>query len=213
VPNRDKENIKWEHFFDNVGGFNSRTSLFRTPKVDSNAQKNIDLVSGGFKKANGVSRFSQAPILNTGTYLQGTIDPTTESDAWTGSGDATTISFSGGVMTNDESAGATGSQRYHNAEAGFTSGTDAAAEIYVDVEDSGTLSGVYAFSLLVLDDATDRFELVAVQTAAGTKQVGVLTTTGDRTVIGSYSNLTTHDWTERTRYRASTMLLTTFLYL
>lgn len=201
MSNGNQDRIIWEHFFNTVGGINSRDSLLKTPKEDCLAQRNIELVSGGFKKANGITRWVEAPLINTGTYLQGTIDPTTESDPWTGSGDASTLSFSGGVMTNDESAGATGTQKYHQAEAGFTTGTDATVETRMLVQDSGTLSGVYAYSIIVLDDATDRFELVAIE-SGGTKSVAVLTTTGDRTVIGSYSNVTAHDWTAQTRYRA-----------
>lgn len=195
--------LEWLHFYDHTGGKNTRYTATTTPIFDATDQQNVEnVIKGGFRKINGYSRFITRPLINTGTYMQGTIDPTTESDAWTGAGDATTISFSGGVMTNDESAGATGLQRYYNAEAGFTTGTDAVIEARMSIDDGGTLSGVYVTSILVLDDGTNRFELVALQTAAGTKQIGVLTTTGDRTVIGSYTSPTDLDWTSLRIYRA-----------
>lgn len=198
------ENLQWIHAYEHVGGLNTRYSATTTPIFDALEQQNIEtIIKGGFRKINGYTRYVTAPILASGTYMQGTIDPTTESDPWTGAGDATTISFSGGVMTNDESAGATGLQSYYNAEAGFTTGTDAAYETRMSIDDGGTLSGVYVTSICVLDDGTDRFELVAIQTAAGTKQLAVLTTTGDRTVIGSYTSPTDYDWTALTNYRVT----------
>lgn len=197
------DNLQWAHFFDHTGGLNTRNTGTTTPIFDATQMLNIDgIVKGGFRKSSGYSRYAQAPLLASGTYMRGTVLPSAESDPWTGAGDATTASFSSGIMTNDESAGATGFQKWHNLEAGFA--TTAAAETRVKVRDAGTLSGVYAYSIMALDNGTKHFELVALQTSGGTKQIGVLTTTADRTVIGSYTSPTDFDWSDGFhRYAAS----------
>lgn len=200
------DELQWIHFYDHTGGLNTRNTATSTPIFDALAMQNIENVTrGGFRKINGFTRFAEAPIIDetAGTYWSGSIAPTAEADAWTGAGPGTsTAATSGGIYTITEDAAGAIDERYHNAEAGFTTGTDAVFECRMAIADSGTLSGVYQMSICVLDDAADRFELVAIQTAAGVKQIGVLTTTGDRTIIGSYSSLNTHDWTVQTRYRA-----------
>ena len=200
------DELKWLQFYDNVGGKNTRYSATTTPVFDATEQQNMEtIVRGGFRKIDGYARFMESPIVDesSAVLMRGSVLPTAESDAWTGAGPGTaTSAVSGGIFTvTEDNAGAV-SERYFNAEAGFTSGTDAVYEARCSVNSGYTASGVYVTSVCVLDDATDRFELVAVE-VSGTKQIGVLTTTGDRTVSGSYSNLTDHDWTEFTRYRVT----------
>lgn len=197
------ENIQWIDLFNNIGGKNSKDTILRTPVTDALDQKNIDLVTGGFKKANGITRYVEAPLLSSGTYYDGVAAPAASSPAWTGTGASTgTFASSGGIGTITEDDSGAINSRFYITEAGFTTGTDAAYEIRCSIDDGGTLSGVYAFSICVLDDSTNRFELVAIE-SSGTKYVAVLTTTSDRTVVGSYSSLVEYDWTAMTRYRVS----------
>lgn len=195
------DEIQWLHFYQHTGGLNTRYSATSTPIFDATQMRNIEnIVLGGFRKTSGYSRYVQAPILASGTYMRGTLLPSAESDAWTGAGDATTFSTSAGIMTSDESAGATGFQKWHNLEAGFTTGVDATAETRMKIRSGGTASGIYSYSILALDDGTKHFELGAV-TVSGVAQIGILTTTAARTVAGSYSSLTDNDWTAYHRYR------------
>lgn len=191
------DNLQWIDFFDHVGGKNTRDAVTATPIFDATDQINIEnIVRAGFKKIRGYTRFVEAPLLASGTIARGLVDLDAESDAWTGSGDATTFSTSGGIGTINEGAGAAAHQYYSNAEAGLVNGADAAYETRISLNSGGTLSGVYGVSVCVLDNATKRFELVFIQTA-GTKQLAVLTSTADRTVIASYNVLyrANLDWT------------------
>lgn len=199
------DELRWLEFFDHTGGLNTRNSATTTPQYDALQQRNIDsIVRGGFKKANGYSRHVESPLVDeSSAVLMRGIDPTAESDAWTGAGPGSaTIASSGGILTITEDAAGSDSERYFNAEGGFTTGTDAVLEVRCVINDGYTASGVYVTSICVLDDGTDRFELCAIE-SGGTKYIAVLTTTSDRTVVGSYSNLTAHDFTEFTRYRVT----------
>lgn len=197
------DKLQWLHFFTHTGGLNTRYSPTSLPIFDATEMQNVEnLINGGFRKMKGYSRYTQAPILASGTYLDGATDPTAASDPWTGAGDAAAYSTTSGIMTLIEGAGGQ-FIRYFNAEAGFTTGVDACCERRSRINSGYTASGVYVESLIVLDDGTKRFELVAVETV-GVKKIGVLTSTADRTVIGNYTSLVTHDWmTSHHRYRVS----------